>query len=277
MAKQKKEKRGRGRPPKPREPIIIPEGLPAGKITEVNIKDIDVADITYEFRVAYKVTDLVKSIQEEGLQFPIILRGSKPYQLVSGFRRFRACRELGMDKIKAIIREDLTDETAFTLSWIENEVSKSLSPLDKAHAVEKLKEQDKKTDEIAKLFGLSDRQIQRYQQIAEFPAVLKKALKDGDILAKHGLLLAHALKKNPKLDLKAWIETIGEEALSAEDLKKRLAKETRKLKKKKKLIAKRKDGFRLYPFAFDPKTTDDAEKKEMAKVLKSALEILEKE
>jgi len=274
MPRSKVEKR-RGRPPKENKPIIIPEGLPKGKIEEVNIRDIAVEDTTYEFRVAYKVTDLVRSIKEEGLQFPVILRGKdKPYQLVSGFRRLRACRQLGMPKIKAIIREDLSKEEALRLSWVENEIKKSLTPLDKAHAIEKLKSQGKKTEEIAQVFGLSKRQIERYQQIADYPEILKKALKDEDILFKHALLLVQAHKKNPKLDLKAWVSTITSEALTAEELKKRLAKESKRAPKPKKFIEKRKGGFRLFPFALH-ENTPEAEKKEMEKALKTALQMLE--
>jgi 23S rRNA G2069 N7-methylase RlmK/C1962 C5-methylase RlmI len=157
---------------------------------------------------------------------------------------------------------------------LENEHRKTLSSLDKAHAVEKLKEQGKKTEEIAKLFSLSSRQIERYQKIASFPDALKKALHDEVILAKHGLLLAQALKRNPRLDLKTWIETIKAEELSAEALKKRLAKEVKKVKKPKKLIEKRKDGFRLYPFAFDSNTTGEVEQGNMIKALEDALTLL---
>lgn len=274
MPKKSAEKR-RGRPPKEKEPIDIPEGLPTGKVSEINIRDIAVEDSTFEFRVAYKVSDLKRSIKAEGLQFPVILRGKdKPYQLVSGFRRLRACRELEMPKIKAIIREDLSDEEAHRLSWLENEIKKTLTPMDKAHAIEKLKSQGKKTEEIAKLFSLSKRQIERYQQIADYPEILKKALKNDDILFKHALLLVQALKKSPKLDLKAWLETIEKDALSAEELKKRLSKETRKVSRPKKFLEKRKDGFRLFPFALTPETPD-AERKKMSEALKAALQLLE--
>lgn len=254
----------------------VPDGVPALKVTEVNIKDINLDDNTYEIRVTYHFSDLVKSIKDDGLQFPVVLRGHKPYQLVSGFRRLHACRELGMAKIKAIIREDLSDEEAFKLSWIENELSKSLSPIDKAHLVVKLREKGKKTEEIAKLFDLSDRQIQRYQNLAELPENLKKALKNGEIQAKHCILLAQALKKNPKLDLGAWLKIIADESLSSEDLKKRLAKETRKFKKPKRYFEKRKEGFRIYSFGFNAKTATDAEKKSIETALKNALEIVGK-
>lgn len=272
---EKQEKGKRGRPARPKEPIVVPEGLPKGKVIEVNISEINLKDRTFEFRVAYKVSDLKKSIQKDGLQFPVILRGEKPYQLVSGFRRIRACQELEMEKVMAIVRDDLNEDQAFSLSWLENEVSKSLSPLDRANAVVKLKEQGKSTDEIASLYGLSDRQIQRYQNIADFPDVLKKALKDDDSFnSKHGLLLAQAFKKDPKLDLKAWIGMIKEEDLSAEALKKRLAKEVKKAKRPKKLIDKRKNSFRMFPFAFNPESTTDGEKQRMIKALEEALGML---
>jgi len=147
MARQKKEK----------EQVKVPEGLPAGKVVEVNLSDINAEDTEYQFRVSLKVSDLVKSIRQDGQQFPVILRGEKPYQIVSGFRRITALRELQAVKVKAIIREDLDDEEAFKVSFIENEKKKNLNALDKAHAVEKLKKFGKKREEIALIFGLSEK------------------------------------------------------------------------------------------------------------------------
>ena len=87
------------RPNKEAEEVMIPEGLPTGNVQEVSLKDINLEDTAYQFRVVFKVSDLVKSIKAEGQQFPIILRGKKPYQIVSGFRRVRACQELGLEKV----------------------------------------------------------------------------------------------------------------------------------------------------------------------------------
>lgn len=181
------------RPKKEVKEVTIPEGLPPGTVQEVGLKDVNLEDTAYQFRVVLKVSDIVKSIKAEGQQFSIILRGKKPYQIVSGFRRVRACQELGLEKVKAIVRDDLSDDDACKVSFIENEKKKNLTPLDKAHAVEKLRAQGKSADDIASMFGLSRRQVMRYQEIAKFSNELKKAIGDDKILAKHGLLLNAAL------------------------------------------------------------------------------------
>jgi len=265
--------------PKPKEKvedIPIPEGLPPGKVQEVSLSDINLEDAAYQYRVVFKVLDLIKSIKAEGQQFPIILRGEKPYQIVSGFRRVRACQELGLQTVKAIIREDLSDDDACKVSFIENEKKKNLSPLDKAYAVEKLRTQGKSPDEIAVMFGLSRRQVMRYQEISKFPSELKKAIGEGKLMAKHGLLLNAALRKAPNLDLKNWLKEIQEENLSTEDLKKRLSKETRKIRPKKKFFEKRKDGFRIYPFAYNPESTAKEEKEKILEYLETAVEMLKR-
>jgi len=272
--KKKPAKKGKQ---KKEEPLEIKEGLPSGRVTEVKLSDIDMEDKEYQFRVSLKTSDLVKSIEQDGQQFPVILRGEKPYQIVSGFRRIEALNKLGAQKVKAIVREDLTDEDAFKVSFIENEKQKNLSTLDKAHAVEKLKEAGKKKEEIGQIFGLSEKQIGRYEEIAKFPDSLKKAISSGKILAKHALLINQYHNNFPrKIDIASWIKEASENGLSADELKKRLAKQVRGTKKSKRYYEKRKDGFRLFPMSFDPKKTEEEEKEKMAKALRSALEALEK-
>jgi len=260
---------------KKKEELVMPDGLPAGKVVEIKLSEINLENTEYQFRVNLKVNDLIKSIRKDGQQFPIILRGNKPYQIVSGFRRTTALRELGAETVKAIIRDDLDDERAFAVSFIENERKKNLSSLDKAHAVEKLKRLNKKREEIARIFDLSEKQISRYEEIAAFPDVLKKAIGSDKIQAKHGLLLNQYYKKfGSRVNLDNWVARISEKGLSSEDLKKELAREVRGVKKTKKFFEKRKDGFRLFPMSFDPKKTLDEDKEKMKKALKSALDML---
>ena len=67
------------------------------------------------------------------------------------------------------------------------------------------------------------------------------------------------------------------EELSARKLTRLLNAEFGKLKKSKRYMpAYKEGGFRLYPMAFDPKTTSAADKRKMADRLRAALELLEK-
>ncbi len=67
-----------------------------------------------------KMADLKESIKQKGVLEPIIVRkvGEK-YQVVCGERRVRACKELGLKTIPAIVR-DLTDDQALEFQVIEN-------------------------------------------------------------------------------------------------------------------------------------------------------------
>jgi ParB/RepB/Spo0J family partition protein len=76
----------------------------------------------------------VESIKTHGVKQPILLRPSTPpYEIVTGTRRYEACKELGLDTIPAIV-EDLDDKTAFEIILTENIQRKQLTPLEEAKA-----------------------------------------------------------------------------------------------------------------------------------------------
>ncbi len=61
-----------------------------------------------------KIDELARSIQQEGLIQPIIVRKKlNNYQIVVGERRWRACKIAGIDTIPAIIKD------VNTTSWVK--------------------------------------------------------------------------------------------------------------------------------------------------------------
>ena len=83
------------------------------------------------------LTDLSKSIQQKGLLQPILVRVKGEHlEIVSGNRRYNACRLLGWRKIMCYIVE-LNDRDAFEVSLIENIQRKSLNPIEEAEAFKK--------------------------------------------------------------------------------------------------------------------------------------------
>ena len=80
------------------------------------------------------IEDLANSISEKGLLQPIVIRNKDShYEIVSGNRRLRACRSLGLRKILCHIVE-LDDKEAFEVSLIENIQRKTLRPIEEAEA-----------------------------------------------------------------------------------------------------------------------------------------------
>jgi len=85
-----------------------------------------------------KIQELADSIKEHGLIQPVIVKKVEDnYQLIAGERRWRACIELGMDKISAIVR-DLDNKSQTEIALIENIQREDLNPIDEGVAYELL-------------------------------------------------------------------------------------------------------------------------------------------
>ncbi len=90
-----------------------------------------------------KIEELARSIQQEGLILPIIVRKKlNNYQIVVGERRWRACKMVGIQKIPAIIR-DINDHQLVLQSLIENLHRKDLTSIERENAVYELWKSEK--------------------------------------------------------------------------------------------------------------------------------------
>jgi ParB family chromosome partitioning protein len=103
------------------------------------IEDIDLSRIKrapYFSRNMSNVTstELANSIKEKGLLQPILVRIKESFfEIVSGNRRYQACKSLGWRKIICHVLE-LDEKEAFEISLIENIQRKRLDPKEEAEA-----------------------------------------------------------------------------------------------------------------------------------------------
>ena len=88
-----------------------------------------------------KMQELISSIKQHGVLEPILLRSQNPnkyessnYELVAGERRFRACKEIGLSTIPAIVKE-LSDEEASLIRLVENLHRENLNPVEETEAI----------------------------------------------------------------------------------------------------------------------------------------------
>lgn len=104
------------------------------------------------------IADLARSIRQEGLLEPILVRPTEPgkYQLIAGERRWRATRELGQPTIRAIVHQ-ASEQQAFKLSLIENLQREQLNVIERGLAFRRLLNDGlyKTHEELAHDFGLS--------------------------------------------------------------------------------------------------------------------------
>jgi ParB family chromosome partitioning protein len=82
-----------------------------------------------------KIVELAESIRQKGLIQPIVLRrAGEDYELVVGERRLRAAQHLQMERIPAIVYDDISKQETMELALIENIQRESLNPIEEAEA-----------------------------------------------------------------------------------------------------------------------------------------------
>lgn len=157
----------------------------------MEVRDIDISKIVVSKQNVRKdlsagneeanLDDLAKSIKEKGLLSPIIVvRKGDNYELIVGQRRFLACRQLGFQRIPAIIREETDDTDYLTLSLIENIHRSDMSPIDKARAYKSLYEKYHDYDDVSKETGISTVTIRKYVKLLDLDPQLQERLSTSD-------------------------------------------------------------------------------------------------
>ncbi len=113
------------------------------------------------------LTDLANSIKENGLLNPITVRSGSDgqYDLIAGQRRFLACRQLGMETISVIVRDDLADTDAAVVSLVENVQRADMSPIDKAMAYQGIYDKHGSERRVAKETGVTLKTVRRYMAL----------------------------------------------------------------------------------------------------------------
>ena len=134
-----------------------------------------------------KMDDLVKSIKQNGVLTPVLVRPDKnnSYEMISGHRRMHAAIKAGLETIPAIVR-DMEDDEAIVIMVDANIQREELLPSEKAFAYKMklgaMKRQAgrppknnscqngtnlRSDEELGNLVGESARSIQRYIRLTE--------------------------------------------------------------------------------------------------------------
>ena len=138
-----------------------------------------------------KMSELKESIKNSGLLQPITVRkisGGK-YEIIAGERRYRACRELGMENIPAI-EINTGDARGYELSVLENIQREDLNPIEEAESYLMLMEvygytQEKLSEKLAKNRSSLSNKI----RILKLPGNVKELVKSRKLSYGHARTL----------------------------------------------------------------------------------------
>ncbi|MFI6682956.1 ParB/RepB/Spo0J family partition protein [Streptomyces sp. NPDC050485] len=137
------------------------------------------------------LAELVTSIKEVGLLQPVVVRQTGPerYELIMGERRWRSCREAGLERIPAIVR-DTDDEKLLLDALLENLHRAQLNPLEEAAAYDQLLRDFKCThDQLADRIGRSRPQVSNTLRLLRLSPPVQRRVAAGVISAGHARAL----------------------------------------------------------------------------------------
>jgi len=126
-----------------------------------------------------KMEELTQSIREQGVIQPIKVReNGQGYEIVYGHRRVEAAKRAGLTTIPAVI-EQLDDDNALIQALIENFQNEDMTPLDKAHGLQDLKQRTGWSDaEMARRGIMGRAEIGRYLTLLEEPEEILQMVGD---------------------------------------------------------------------------------------------------
>lgn len=146
---------------------------------------------------------LCESISKYGIIQPLIVRKiNDKYEIVSGERRYRAAKKIGMLTVPALVGE-FNDVECMELSLVENLQNKSLNPLEEGKAFKRILDTSNMSiEDLEKNTSVSKDRIQEKIKLLDLDKEVQKALLKNDISESHAKLLL-------KLDLIKQVEVLN--------------------------------------------------------------------
>ena len=150
------------------------------------------------------ITELTRSIEEEGILQPLVVRQVKDrLEIVVGSRRFAAAKAAGLKSVPVIVR-DMSDDQAIIASLIENIQRGDIEPEEEAKAYRTLVGIYGSTRKVAKRVGVDQSRIVRTMQVLELvPQLQKKVMRyaskrertqEGVMPFEHATMVAEAFR-----------------------------------------------------------------------------------
>lgn len=180
-----------------------------------------------------KLDELITSIKNIGLVQPITIKQTSKnnFQLISGERRLRAFKELGISKIPCYIRK-ANDQQSLEMALVENISRQDLDSIEIAISYQRLIDEINITqDELSKKIGKKRSTISNYLRLLKLNPIIQSGIKDGFITMGHGRAMINIEDENIQLSIYKKIITKNLSVRNTEKLIKNLKNPVKKRKK----------------------------------------------
>jgi len=208
-------------------------------VNEINIDEISVNP--FQPRSNFNNTSLQElsvSIKNIGIIQPITVRkiGNNDFQLISGERRLRASKEIGLKKIPAYVRQ-ANDQDSLEMALVENIHRQDLDAIEIAISYQRLIEEINLTqEELSDKIGKNRTTISNYLRLLKLDPIIQSGIRDGFISMGHGRALINVNSNKDQLNIYKKIISknlsVRNTELLVRDLKGKPSKATSKIKEK---------------------------------------------
>ncbi|MFX0558359.1 ParB/RepB/Spo0J family partition protein [Maribacter sp. CXY002] len=175
-----------------------------GNIIELDLEHIEVNP--FQPRSNFNdesLQELATSIRELGVIQPITVRklGFNKYQLVSGERRFRASKLIGLTTVPAYIRI-ANDQESLEMALVENIQRQDLDPIEIALSYQRLIDEINLTQEkLSDRVGKKRSTIANYLRLLKLDPIIQTGMRDGFLSMGHGRALVNVENKKDQITL----------------------------------------------------------------------------
>lgn len=152
---------------------------PKSEFIKVSIASIDDSGYNSRLEIDESSTDfseLVESVRQMGVVEPIIVTPTEDlkkqkagirFELVAGFRRFRALKKVGSKETWAVCHHYTHPTQRIIVNLLENEHRKSLRPFEQALAFKQLRDEGFRLTTIAGKLAISESRVSNYVSCVE--------------------------------------------------------------------------------------------------------------
>lgn len=188
-----------------------------GHIVELELSSIEVNP--FQPRTSFNeesLRELASSIRELGVIQPITVRKLEfdKYQLVSGERRFRASKLIGLKTIPAYIRI-ANDQESLEMALVENIQRQDLDPIEISLSYQRLIDEIQLTQEqLSERIGKNRSTIANYLRLLKLDPIVQTGMRDGFLSMGHGRALINIEDTQKQLEI---YEKIIQKSLSVRE------------------------------------------------------------
>ncbi len=181
-----------------------------GNVVELIIDQIEVNP--FQPRTNFNqeaIGDLAKSIKALGIIQPITVRETESgtFQLISGERRLRAAKSVGLLTIPTFIRT-ADDHESLEMALVENIQREDLDPIEVALCYQRLIDEIELTqEELSERVGKKRSTITNYIRLLRLDPIIQTGIRDGFISMGHGRALISLEDRSSQLSIYEQILT----------------------------------------------------------------------